>query len=103
LLLAEADRLIGLKREAVVRGDRQERNRCKREFKRTATANRERYCSDIADHAEQALRQHNLRPIYKLVAKISGKKDGQDTTQVTKADGTRCGSEDEILARWAEY
>jgi len=31
---AEADRLIGLKWEAVIIGDRQERNRYKREFKR---------------------------------------------------------------------
>jgi len=38
-LSAEADRLISLKREAVIRGDHQERNRYKREFKRTATAN----------------------------------------------------------------
>jgi len=27
----------------------------------------------------------------------------KNTSQVTKADGTRCGSEDEVLARWTEY
>jgi len=102
-LSAEADRLIGLKREVIIRGDHQERNRYKCEFKRTATADRERYYSDIADHDEQALRLHKLRHIYKLVAKICGKKDGQDNSQVTKADGTRCRSEDEVLVRWTEY
>jgi len=45
----------------------------------------------------------NLQPIYKLVAKKCGKKDGKDTSLVTKADETRCGSEYEVLARWAEY
>jgi len=53
-------------------------------FKRTAIADRERYYIVLTSWTTPNKRQHNLRSIYELVAKVSGKKDGQDTSQVTK-------------------
>jgi len=55
-LSAEADGLISLKRETVIRGDHHDSNRYKRQFQTVASRDRELYYNDVADQAEQALR-----------------------------------------------
>jgi len=60
-----------MKREAVVRGDKPERNTLKRSFQAKALAERETYYNGIADEAELALQRHDMKPIYRAVKHIS--------------------------------
>ena len=102
-LSQEADQLIALKRSAVNRGDKPERNRLKQAFRMRALTDKERYYNDIADDAELALKRNDMKPIYRAVKRISGKLAGDQQIFPKKANGIPCQSEDEALLRWTEY
>jgi len=102
-LSVEADRLITLKREAVTRGDNAERNRLKRAFRSKALEDREAYFNGIAEEAQRALTQNNVRPIYRAIKLICGSGSHEQGTQVAKSNGDKCRTEKEVLSRWVEY
>ena len=99
-LSEDAYRLIEMKRGAVVRGDKPERNRLKRSFQAKALADRETYYNGIADEAELALQRHDMKPIYRAAKHISGKFTSTQSVFPKKASGESCASEEEALLRW---
>ena len=98
-LSEDAYRLIEMKK-AVVRGDKPERNRLKRSFQAKALAERETYYNGIADEAELALQQHDMKSIYRAVKHASGKSTSTQSVFPKKASGESCASEEEALLRW---
>ena len=102
-LSREADNIISLKRAAVNRGDKPERNRLKRAFRAKALEDREHYYNEIANGAEAALQRNDMKPIYKAVKQISGKQSAGQSLFPRKLDGSTCKSEEEALLRWTEY
>ena len=99
----EAYQLIVEKRKAVERGDRRERNRLKRAFRARAWEDREYYYNDIADQAESSLRRHDLKSVYRSIKKIYGEPSSSQSHPLARLDGTLCGSDEEVLARWTEH
>ena len=75
----------------------------KKAFNARAQEDRERYYNDIAKEAEAALQRNDMKPIYRVVKRISGKESSGDGTFPRKLDGTLCKSEEEALLRWTEY
>ena len=98
-LSEDAYRLIEMKREAVVRGDKPERNMLKRSFKAKALADRDTYYNGIADEAKLALQRHDMKPIYRAVKHTSWKSTSTQSVFPKNASGESCSSEEEALLR----
>ena len=99
----ETYQLIVEKRKAVERGDKPARNFLKHQFRKRALEDKERYYNDVADRAELSLRKHDLKSVYKHIKDICGGAESSPSHPLVKADGTPCGSDEEVLDRWKEY
>jgi hypothetical protein len=99
----KATDIIDQKREAAQRGDRVERNRLQKEFRKIASEDRESYLNEIADNAERALGRNDMKPIYRSIRILSGSRRSNSNEFPTKLNGKPCLSIEEALARWREY
>jgi len=84
-------------------GDKPARNRLKHAFRARALQDRERFYNDIADCAEASLWQHDLKSVYRSIKKICGGPGNSHSHPISKADGSLCQSDDEVLERWNEH
>ena len=64
---------------------------------------RKGYFNGIADEAELALQQHDMKSIYRAVKHASGKSTSTQSVFPNKATGESCTSEEKALLRWTEY
>jgi hypothetical protein len=96
VLLAKAD--------ARKRQDKVERKRLQGIFRAKAKADREAFFANLASEAEAGLITNRLRPAYRAIKALRpGPLGGSAPAPVTKADGSPCSSQDELLQRWKEF
>ena len=72
-------------------------------LKAKAKADREVFYNRLADEAEEGLRYNNLRPAFRAIKRLAGKKVDSAPAPVKKSDGSRCSSRNGVLCRWQEY
>nr|KAG5706650.1 hypothetical protein BaRGS_005720 [Batillaria attramentaria] len=73
-----------------------------REVKRSTRKDRRDYIDSLASQAEEAARQGNLKDLYQVTKKLTGKFQQTDK-HVKDKNGHRLTTTDEQLKRWAEY
>src|SRR5258708_1707586 len=95
----------GLLQKAVARdhGLVGERRRLQGVFNAKSKADRESYYNKLADEAEEGLRHNSLRPAFRTIRRLGGKKENLIPSPINKADGSKCSSTDELLQRWLEH
>jgi hypothetical protein len=81
----------------------EERRRLQGVFNARAKLDREAYYNNLADEVEVGLRRNNLRPAYRAIKRLSGKKTTTTPAPVNKLDGSQCSSSSELLQRWQEH
>ena len=80
-----------------------ERRRLQGIFNAKAKLDRDAFYNKLADEAEAGLHQNSLRPAYRAIKAIAGKKGNSAPVPVKKLDGSACSSASEILSRWQEH
>jgi len=72
-------------------------------FNAKAKLDREAYFNSLADEAQLGILHKNLRPAYRTIACIYGKRRNNGSIPVLKFNGSSCSSGEEILSRWQEH
>ena len=102
-LSGEALGLIKQKAEARLQGDKSSRNRLQREFISIAKRDRETFYNGLADDAERAMAQNELRPAFRAIRILSGQSQDTRSTHLHDSQGHPCKSDEAILSRWSEH
>ena len=73
-----------------------------REVKRSTRRDKRKYFDDLADRAEKASKEYNIREMYQTMNLLAGKKSTPDRP-VKNKDGSTTKTEEEQTQRWAEH